>query len=44
MINSLFLITKGALLTPSTVSFGKIVFCQDLFSVQKPHEDPNLQW
>jgi hypothetical protein len=33
MINSLFLITKGALLAPSPVSFGKIVFCQDLFSV-----------
>jgi hypothetical protein len=33
MINSLFFITKGALLAPSPVSFGKIVFCQDLFSV-----------
>jgi hypothetical protein len=33
MINGLILVTKGAFLAPSPVPFGKIVFCQDLFSV-----------
>jgi hypothetical protein len=33
MINGFILVTKGAFLAPSPVPFGKIVFCQDLFSV-----------